>query len=366
MKTIFLIDGAAGTGKSDMVNYLTTKKRNHATLIPKFTTRKQRRTEKNTKLDLNFPEDSKDQFLERTKDEDFYWYTYGNKELGEEYYGFYKENISEALKHFAFVLIIVRDHETILEIKRDYNYVQVISVFIYTDKDLIVERLKKDKCTPKEIDDRQDRQPLAWYDYLKHSSSYDELIINSSKKEEYELLLEALFNKYSKSQIDMLSITPKETFQIVTPLIGYKNNIQEKLERYPFHKNVFLMMKFRDDNKRVYQYIKKTLAAHNYNCVRADEPFWDITRNAYNPVAILYCCKFGIALFDQPEQGNDYSPNVAYELGMMQNQKKECLILKSATIKGVPFDLVKELYVTYSDNLELEEVLENWITKLSD
>ena len=181
MKTIFLIDGAAGTGKSDMVNYLTTKKRNHATLIPKFTTRKQRRTEKNTKLDLNFPEDSKDQFLERTKDEDFYWYTYGNKELGEEYYGFYKENISEALKHFAFVLIIVRDHETILEIKRDYNYVQVISVFIYTDKDLIVERLKKDKCTPKEIDDRQDRQPLAWYDYLKHSSSYDELIINSSK-----------------------------------------------------------------------------------------------------------------------------------------------------------------------------------------
>lgn len=42
MKTIFVIDGAAGTGKSDMVKYLSTRKRSAATLVQKFTTRKER------------------------------------------------------------------------------------------------------------------------------------------------------------------------------------------------------------------------------------------------------------------------------------------------------------------------------------
>jgi len=148
-------------------------------------------------------------------------------------------------------------------------------------------------------------------------------------------------------------------------LVGFKAKMMQKLEVHPFHSNVFLMMKFRGGrNQRVYQYIKKTLAAHDFNCVRADEDFWDITRNSYNPVAVLYCCKFGIAMFDEPEPGNDYSPNVAYELGLMHSQGKECLILRSAGIERVPFDLVKELYVDYEDNLEVEEILESWIAKI--
>lgn len=69
MKTTFLIDGAAGTGKSDMVKYLSTRKRSAETLIQKFTTRKERPEERGQKRDLLFPEDTKDQFLERTRDD---------------------------------------------------------------------------------------------------------------------------------------------------------------------------------------------------------------------------------------------------------------------------------------------------------
>ena len=367
MKTLFLIDGAAGTGKSDMIKYISTKKRSSATLIQKFTTRTQRTEERDLKLDLLFPEDSREQFLERTKDSEFYWYTYGNREVGEEYYGFYKKNVEETLKDNDFVLIIVRDHDIITAIKRDFCSIRVVSVFIYADRDLIIERLNRDSYSSDDITLRLNRQPLAWNDYLKYSSDYDEVVVNSSKHEDYEILLESLFQKYSTSTHSLLEITPKHSYRLVTPLVGFKSQIEKKLERHPFHKNIFLMMKFRGEkNQRVYQYIKKTLAAHDFNCVRADEDFWDITRNAYNPVAVLYCCKYGIALFDEPEPGNDYSPNVAYELGLMHNQGKECLILKSGLIERIPFDLVKELYVKYDDNLELEGILESWITKIKN
>lgn len=367
MKTLFLLDGAAGTGKSDMVKYITTKKRSTATLVPKFTTRRQRSEERDLKLDLIFPEDTRERFRERTKGDGFYWYTYGNRELGEECYGFYKRDVEDALKDKDFILIIVRDHDTISAIKRDFYFMRVVSVFIYTDRDLTVERLKSDGYSDEDIVRRLNRQPLAWSDYLKYSSDYDEVVVNSSKHEDYEILLEALFQKYITNTHNLLEITPKHTYRLVTPLVGFKSQMERKMERYPFHKNVFLMMKFRGQkNRRVYQYIKKTLAAHNLNCVRADEDFWDITRNAYNPVAVLYCCKYGIALFDEPEPGNEYSPNVAYELGIMHNQGKECLILKSADIDRVPFDLVKELYVNYDENLELEGIIESWVTKIKN
>jgi guanylate kinase len=367
MKTIFLIDGASGTGKSDMIKYITTKKRNVATVVPKFTTRPQRREEQRVKLDLLFPPDSREKFISRTEDPDFYWYTYGNKDFGEEYYGFNKSDIEDALNHYDFVLIVVRDHETISAIKRDFRHIRVISIFIYSDRDLMVQRLESEGYSKNEINQRLNRQPLTWNDYMKFSTDYDEIIVNSSKHEDFELLLESLFKKFSVTHADNLEITPKHTYRLITPLIGYKTAMLKKLEKYPFHRNVFLMMKFRGEaNKRVYQYIKKTLASYDLNCVRSDEAIWDITRNTYNPVAVLYCCKYGIALFDEPEPGNDYSPNVAYELGIMHNQGKECLVLKSSAIKKVPFDLVKELYVDYGDNLELEDILENWISKLKD
>ena len=367
MKTIFLIDGAAGTGKSDMIKYIATKKRSSATVIPKFTTRIQRPEERDLKLDLLFPEDTREQFLERKNDPAFYWYTYGNRKLGEEWYGFYKKNVEDALKEYDIVLIVVRDHETITALKRDFSYVRVVSVFIYADRELIVDRLELDGYSAFDIERRLKRQPLAWNDYLKHSADYDEVVVNSSKHEDYEILLESLFSKYSRQIPELLEITPKHSYRIVPPLIGYKEKMLQKLEIHPFQKNVFLMMKFRgSENQRVYKYIKKTLAAHELNCVRADEDFWDITRNSYNPVAVLYCCKFGIALFDEPEPNNEYSPNVAYELGLMHSQGKECLILRSAKIESVPFDLVKELYVNYKDNLELEGILESWSTKIKN
>lgn len=156
-----------------------------------------------------------------------------------------------------------------------------------------------------------------------------------------------------------------DRYELIPPLIGFKKNIENQLTRFPFEKNVFLMMKFRDSNKDLGDFIIENLHAHGLHGVRADANNWNITRNVYNPIAVLYCCKYGIALFDEPEKGQTYSPNVAYELGIMHYQQKECLILRHATLPAIPFDLIKDLYVTYEKDLQVKKLIADWVEQIT-
>lgn len=367
MKTLFLVDGAAGTGKSDLLHYIVTKKRQVATFVPKYTTRHRRRDEidRNIPLDLRFPAEPSETFRKRTQDPSFYWYPYGKKG-SEEYYGVYQSEIRNALADRDVVVLIIRDIGTIKSIKRDFPEVQCISVFVYSDRDLVVQRLRDDGYTEEEIGFRLDRQPLSWRDYVKYSGLYDDKLINSSDTKDFELLVEALFERWTSHPEAELVLSPTARFRLVTPLVGFKQRIEARLRKYPYDRNVFLMMKFRPGkNDRVYRFIERTLRENDFNCVRADQQEWDITRNAYNAVAVLYSCKYGIALFDEPEPRNEYSANVAYELGMMHEQGKDCLILRHKGLSEIPFDLVKELYVDYEDNLELEDHIKAWVGKIA-
>jgi hypothetical protein len=125
------------------------------------------------------------------------------------------------------------------------------------------------------------------------------------------------------------------------------------------------MMKFRPSNKDLSDFIIENLQSHGLRGVRADANDWNITRNVYNPISVLYCCKYGIALFDEPEKDQTYSPNVAYELGIMHYQQKECLILRHASLSAVPFDLVKDLYVTYEKDLQVRRIIGDWVKQIT-
>jgi CheY-like chemotaxis protein len=162
-------------------------------------------------------------------------------------------------------------------------------------------------------------------------------------------------------------VVPGETtFELIKPLIGYKADIEKKLAQYPFQKNVFLMMKFRSNNRDLSQFIIDSLHDHGLKGVRADQDEWNITRNVYNPIAVLCCCKYGIALFDEPETHQAYSPNVAYELGMMHYQNKDCLILKHSALPQVPFDIIKDLYVEYDKDLKVRGFITSWIKQVTE
>ena len=166
--------------------------------------------------------------------------------------------------------------------------------------------------------------------------------------------------------MDHFEIPGYGKFKLIRPLVGFKRAMEAQIERFPYACNVFLMMKFRRKNKLLSDFILQELQQHGFKGVRADDPDWNITRNVYNPIAVLYCCRFGLALFDEPEEGQAYSPNVAYELGMMHYQDKNCLILRNENLPPVPFDLVKDLYNHYRSDLEVRAIIEQWVKNIQN
>lgn len=68
-------------------------------------------------------------------------------------------------------------------------------------------------------------------------------------------------------------------YELMRALVGYKSAIEAKLSRFPFDQNVFIMMKFRESNKDLGDFIKETLESHGLRGVRADDQQWNITNN---------------------------------------------------------------------------------------
>lgn len=158
---------------------------------------------------------------------------------------------------------------------------------------------------------------------------------------------------------------PGASFPFIKPLVGFRLEIARQIEKFPFETNVFLMMRFRDTNKLLSDFIIKTLKGASLHGIRADHPDWNITNNVYNPIAVLYCCKYGIALFDEVEANQAYNPNVIYELGMMHCLGRECLILKNDSLPGVPFDLIKDLYMPYKGELAVRTNIQKWLRRIA-
>lgn len=165
--------------------------------------------------------------------------------------------------------------------------------------------------------------------------------------------------------MDVLRVPLHEDYPLIKPLVGFRSDIEARLAKFPFERNVFVMMKYRPQNAALAEFIRETLGVHRLNGVRADDPAWNITSNVFNPIAVLYCCKFGLALFDEPEEGQAYSANVAYELGILHLQGKECLILKHTTLPDLPFDLIKDLHQPYTRELDVRPLITKWAAGLS-
>lgn len=366
MKKLFIIDGAAGTGKTDMIEYIRQKYSSQATILSKYTTRLKRTEEIDKNCDLVFVSNNDFDNMKNNNKCDFYSYNYGDKENGFFKYGFYKESIVNALQEFEFVIIIVRNKQLIDRLLLDFkNIAFVVPVFIYTDRNLVIERLKTDGYSEKQIQFRLLRTDSCWQDYIENDYLDIPIIINNSNKLDFHREINQLFNMPRIiEKNNYLYINPNLKFELTRPLIGYKNILVEMLKKYPYEKNVFLMMKFRKDNYSTYEFIRDEINSYGFNCIRADQDEWQLTNTTFNPMAIIYCCKFGIALFDEAEEGIYYSPNVAYELGMMQTQSKDCLILINHELPSPPFDIVKDLYKSYDRESQLRNIIKSWLSKL--
>ncbi len=162
-----------------------------------------------------------------------------------------------------------------------------------------------------------------------------------------------------KSTVSVLN----EKYLLTKDLSSYQEEIQGKINNTNFFENVFLMMKYRGYNSKLGEFIVKTLKEKGLNGVMANMKDWMITGDSVlNPLAVLYCCNYGIALFDKPEDGQYYGPNVAYELGIMHSQNKKCLILIHEDIcNKKPFDFLAKIHKVYKEQLDVQELVSLWI-----
>ncbi len=163
-----------------------------------------------------------------------------------------------------------------------------------------------------------------------------------------------------------IHVDHREKYEVIRPLLPYIENIERKLSMTNFSRNVFIMIKYRKSNEHLRQYIKELLHSIGFNAVLANDENWVLTNDdVINPLAVIYCCKHGIAIFDDPEERESFNPNVAYELGIMHYQNKECLILINDRIKDrKPFDLISRLHKLYDKELEVKDLINSWIRTL--
>lgn len=372
IKNLFIIDGAAATGKTELVKFLKdkyTSHENYINLLKKQTTREKRDDEDENELDL-IPL-SKEEFEDLKKEKDFKHYRYGSKNKKEQY-GFYLKDIENSIKNYTNTFIIIRNVPLSTEITKLFDNVRIILVYIYADEDKIRKRLMKNGYDEEQIKVRLDRIKPAWDDFITFNESYHEVIINNSSSNDFKKSIMSLLKYYNTDKPDFINISYKERYLLLPALKGYRNNILKKISETNFEKNIFLMMKYRPENKEVYEYIYKIICAMGYNCVRADElekSDWNITNGEVvylNPLAAIYCCKYGIALFDEPEVGNTFSPNVAYELGVMHLQQKECLIIKHKSLPTMPFDILGNLFISYDKEIQLEGIIKTFIINIGN
>ncbi len=190
-KNLFVLDGAAGTGKTDLLQYIRRKysRGPYATVLFKYTTRRLRTGEVRRRRLLDLIPISAAEFSCRKEDQSFVWYPYGDAE-----YGFLKGELDAALNRHDNVLLIVRHRPTIKWLQSEYADVRVIPVFVYADASHIRDRLRGN---PRELRRRLARSREVWRDYVQEPFFYEEVIINNFDKKTYQTLIEKLLEKYN-------------------------------------------------------------------------------------------------------------------------------------------------------------------------
>jgi len=291
MKNLFILDGASGTGKTDLLRWVTENKEDSVT-VKKYTTRLKRDYEirENVTLDLEFI--SENDFVEKNLD---YTYVYNNSK-----YGVSKTDIDENLQKYENVFLIIRDENVIERLIRHYSFINVVPIYIYTDLDKLKTRLKKQHADKDEIKKRMERNNRAFGDYLRRPYLYKEILLNNSSIEDYRRLVEAIMAKYKNSPI-----------------------VDDKL--------IFVLMSFNPQNPSLTDYYQAMQRAVNnldmgFKCINLDDINGSVKITDTAKQNIRNC---RLAIVDLTEN----KPNVFYELGFVHGMKKECIITASKETK---------------------------------
>ena len=190
-KCLFIVDGAAGTGKTDLIEYVESNLRN-AGVLKKLTSRPMRDEERRhgTTSDLIFL--SQAEFDAMRLD---YAYEYRGYS-----YGFSKQDLTSLLSKYDQAFVIIRSIPVIRRLAEATESHDVIKVYVHSDPCKTSQRLKAQGYTDNQIQFRLSRIEDTYREYILNKSFYDELLFNKSEKSDYHRLIDNLVMKYSQPQ----------------------------------------------------------------------------------------------------------------------------------------------------------------------
>lgn len=168
----------------------------------------------------------------------------------------------------------------------------------------------------------------------------------------------------SRHDLFIASIPDLPLALVPNPILGWKSSMEAFLREHSFDKSVFIMIRYRRRNDQLIKSIKSALEAGGLFGVLASDH--TITDDLYNPIACLLCCSRGIAVFDGAEYGQEFNPNVAYELGMLHLLGRSCLIMKHRTLRTLQTDILMKLYQSFTGPAAIANHTVEWIKKLAE
>lgn len=206
MPNLFLIDGASGAGKSDLLKYCDDIDTN-STYIKKYTN-KEKDVDGVERNDLIYL--TKDEYDEKvySNHQNFYEYTYPKASTVK--YLILKSELDEQLRKNINVFVIVRDLNVIKQIKLYYSKfinINIVTVFLYSDR-TEVERRVRAQCLKSGITDKNEieikinkriqRDTPVLGDYINNVGNklYDHVILNVANHEFFYACIKNLVDSY--------------------------------------------------------------------------------------------------------------------------------------------------------------------------
>jgi hypothetical protein len=126
----------------------------------------------------------------------------------------------------------------------------------------------------------------------------------------------------------------------------------------------FVMMRFGKTpaHRKIHSAIESVLAAADMTAVRADQKQYNDDLYS-NILTYMHGCGSGVAVFERLE-GDNFNPNVAFEVGYMLSMKRPVCLLKDRTLPNLHADLMGKIYKEFDPQAPrqtIPAVLSRWL-----
>ena len=205
MPNLFLIDGASGTGKSDLLEFCSTDA--NSAFIAKYTN-KDPDNDGVKRKDLKYKNKQEYDELVHAHYQNFFEYAYPRGSTVK--YLILKSELDEALRNNTNVFVIIRDIKVIEQIKNAYAQfinINIVTVFLYCDRTVVENRIKL-QCRKEGISDaheieekvnrRLERDVPVVGDYINNVGNkvYDHVILNVENHDMFHACITNLIDSY--------------------------------------------------------------------------------------------------------------------------------------------------------------------------